>query len=346
MLAAPPEYSAFISYANADNEKAEEICDHLEAQKLRCWIAPRDVRAGKEYANEIIIGIERSRCLVLLLSKAANGSQFVKREVERAVTKGRPVIPVRIEDVLPSPGLELFVSSTHWIDAFNGPWSDDMDQLVRAVTDAIATASPGRHPAFLPDDGDSQWGVRRILSRASVVVLIAALAGIAYRYGAGEAARVAPITEAPSRETLSGPGTPAARTPDPPERPAASAGPIARESAPPGERTPPAVPRETARPVSQPPARTAVDAEMLEDLRQQGTRLALRAQVVDGSLERLAEQMRPNGLRGDIVLRQKSAASSLAAGERALERENLEAARRFFEQARMDVDALESFLGR
>ena len=65
-----PEYSAFISYATADKAKAEEICAYLEGRGLRCWIAPRDVRAGREYANEIINAIERAPVLVLVLSGA------------------------------------------------------------------------------------------------------------------------------------------------------------------------------------------------------------------------------------------------------------------------------------
>ena len=34
----------------------------------------------------------------------------VRREVERAVSKHKPVFPVRISEVVPSPALELFVS--------------------------------------------------------------------------------------------------------------------------------------------------------------------------------------------------------------------------------------------
>src|ERR671914_1230780 len=110
------EYSAFISYASDDREKAEAICTSLEAQGFVCWIAPRDVRAGREYGDEIIRGLERSAAVVLVLSEAANTSVFVRREVERAISKQKPVFPVRIEDVTPSPGLELFISGTHWID--------------------------------------------------------------------------------------------------------------------------------------------------------------------------------------------------------------------------------------
>jgi hypothetical protein len=134
-------YSAFISYASPDREKAEAICASLEARGMTCWIAPRNVRAGHEYANEIIRGIEESRCLVLLLSQAANESVFVRREVERAVSKRKPVFPFRIEEVLPSPSLELFVSATHWIDAWGGRLLDHVEKLAHDLSDESTVAS-------------------------------------------------------------------------------------------------------------------------------------------------------------------------------------------------------------
>lgn len=131
----PPQFSAFISYASADHVKAEEICSSLETRGLVCWIAPRDIRPGHEYGDEIIRGIQQSRCLVLVLSEAANESPFVRREVERAVSKRKPVFPIRIEEILPSPSLELFVSATHWIDAWSGRLVDHMDRLARHLRD-------------------------------------------------------------------------------------------------------------------------------------------------------------------------------------------------------------------
>src|SRR5688500_10343479 len=49
----PLEYSAFISYASDNREKAEAICASLEQRGRVCWIAPRDIRAGREYGDEI-----------------------------------------------------------------------------------------------------------------------------------------------------------------------------------------------------------------------------------------------------------------------------------------------------
>lgn len=141
-------HAAFISYATPDRPKAEAICDSLEAKGLKCWIAPRDVRSGRNYPEEIIRGIGLCRCLVLVLSEAANESTFVRLEVERAVSKRKPVFPIRVEDVLPSPSLELLVASTHWIDAWAGDLVQHMDRLARDLSDdrgeAVLQSGVGR----------------------------------------------------------------------------------------------------------------------------------------------------------------------------------------------------------
>jgi len=128
-------FSAFISYASQDKQKAFEICESLEQRGFRCWIAPRDVRSGHPYPDEIIRGIEQSRCLILVLSDAANQSVIVAREVERAVGHRKAVFPVRIEEVLPSRGLELLVSTVHWIDAWTGNMNAHIERLARDLQD-------------------------------------------------------------------------------------------------------------------------------------------------------------------------------------------------------------------
>ena len=56
-------------------------------------------------------------------------SIFVKREVERAVSKGKPVFPIRVREVMPSRSLELFISSAHWIDAWKPPMEKYLERL-------------------------------------------------------------------------------------------------------------------------------------------------------------------------------------------------------------------------
>ena len=80
----------FISYATPDVEIAKQCLQALEKENMECFFAPRDIQMGHIYANDILDAINRSDVFLLLLSKAADNSPHVLREVERAVSK-KPV---------------------------------------------------------------------------------------------------------------------------------------------------------------------------------------------------------------------------------------------------------------
>lgn len=124
---------AFVSYASPDREIAFRIAAFLEERGIGCWIAPRDVPPGKDYGAAILEGIENSRVLVLILSEESNSSAFVQKEVERAVSKAKAVLPVRIREVTPSGSLEFFVSSAQWVDAWRSPMEQHLSKLADAI---------------------------------------------------------------------------------------------------------------------------------------------------------------------------------------------------------------------
>ena len=71
--------------------------------------------------------------MLLVFSSNSNVSNHIKREVERAVNRGKPVIPVRIEDVLPSKSLEYFISTQHWFDAYSLPMEMHLQRLAKII---------------------------------------------------------------------------------------------------------------------------------------------------------------------------------------------------------------------
>src|SRR5215207_702158 len=161
----------FVSYASPDRDIAFRIVGFLEEQGITCWVAPRDVPPGVEYGQAIIDGIEQSRALVLILSDQSNDSMFVKKEVERAVSKTKPVLPVRIREVTPSGSLEFFISSAQWVDAFKSPMEQHLLPLVAAIK---AMAAPGSAPvrsSSLPPPRRSSAPV--IAGIAAAVVIVA-----------------------------------------------------------------------------------------------------------------------------------------------------------------------------
>ncbi len=127
-------HDAFISYSTHDKAVADAACALLESRGIRCWIAPRDVTPGMDWGSEIIDAINGARVMVLVYSASANESGQIRREVERGVHKGIPIVPFRIEDVPMSKSLEYFISAQHWLDALTPPLEQHLDYLARTVT--------------------------------------------------------------------------------------------------------------------------------------------------------------------------------------------------------------------
>ncbi len=85
-------YDVFVSYSSKDKTTCDALCATFENKGIRCWIAPRDILPGANWGEAIIRGIEQCQVMVLVFSAHSNESPQVKREVERAVSKGIPVI--------------------------------------------------------------------------------------------------------------------------------------------------------------------------------------------------------------------------------------------------------------
>ncbi|MES2658995.1 MAG: toll/interleukin-1 receptor domain-containing protein [Verrucomicrobiota bacterium] len=142
----PTQYriGAFISYSTDDSEAAFTICEKLESMGRTCWIAERDVRAGRDYGEEIINAIDDAACVVLVFSAASNASAFVKREIERAASKNKPILAVMIEKVKPSPGIELFISSVQWVNATDGRLAFHMENLSEEIGNLQSATNEAR----------------------------------------------------------------------------------------------------------------------------------------------------------------------------------------------------------
>ena len=59
----------FISHSSSDAKQAEALCGYLEKRNKKCFIAPRDIRSGHEYAEELLDGIDNSYVVILMLSE-------------------------------------------------------------------------------------------------------------------------------------------------------------------------------------------------------------------------------------------------------------------------------------
>jgi TolB-like protein len=136
-------YDIFISYSSIDKGPAETICGILEQNGISCWIAPRNITPGLDFAEAIIDGIKSSKIFILVHSANSNNSKQVIREVDRAVHAGLKVINLRLQDIPLSKQLEYYLSSVHWLDAIKPPLEEHVKKLSAEVKALLSKDNSG-----------------------------------------------------------------------------------------------------------------------------------------------------------------------------------------------------------
>ena len=127
----------FISYDTADKPHATDLRRLLTEHGYRVWMAPEDIRGSTPWPEQILKGIDGAALLVVLISSGSNQSSHVAREVSIAVDHGKPVLPIRIEEVAISGTLQYLLGLVQWVDAFP-PLPKHSDRLMALIADLFA----------------------------------------------------------------------------------------------------------------------------------------------------------------------------------------------------------------
>ena len=138
-------HDVFISYSVKDKPIADAICASIEADGIRCWIAPRDIAPGEDWPMAVTKAITESLVMVLVFSASSNSSPDVSRELFLAANSKLVIIPFKIENVEPEPGKQYYLARTHWLDAINPPTQEQ----IRALIDCVKALLPVREPPTL-----------------------------------------------------------------------------------------------------------------------------------------------------------------------------------------------------
>lgn len=135
----------FISYSTKDRDIAFDIVSFLEQQDLPCWIAPRDISKGHDYTDLISDAIENCSAVVLVCSTRSLESQYVKKEIDMAISCNKMVVPFKIDHVTPSKGFLFLIGNIQWIEAASQTHShfpEIIHALGRSTDNVIGTIQP------------------------------------------------------------------------------------------------------------------------------------------------------------------------------------------------------------
>jgi hypothetical protein len=120
----------FISYASPDFAHATAACRDLEEHGIVCWIAPRDIdRDILPYTEAITHAIAQVRAVLVLVSETANLSVHIPRELDLALERKLPIVPMRLADVRPARQLNYLLRTCQWLNAYGRDTSSSLEEL-------------------------------------------------------------------------------------------------------------------------------------------------------------------------------------------------------------------------
>lgn len=132
---------AFISYSSKNQSSADAMRKLFNKNGIDTWMAPYDIPAGSEYAEVLYDALENCSCLVLMLTNNSQNSKWVRSEVDIAVSNGKAVIPVKLEDIELNSSMKTYLAGrqivpVHVIDE----GSYEIQSLLDGVRNFVNTA--------------------------------------------------------------------------------------------------------------------------------------------------------------------------------------------------------------
>ena len=144
-------HDVVISYQTQDTSAATAIRDSLEAAGITCWMAPRDITAGSAWSAAIVQAIAQAKVLLLVGSAHAFTSRQVARELERADSKEKIIVPVMLEPVSLTNDFEYYLGRVQHFPAYPPPLDDHLKQLVISLRSVLSGQIPSTTPPLRPD---------------------------------------------------------------------------------------------------------------------------------------------------------------------------------------------------
>jgi WD40 repeat protein len=148
-------HKVFICHSSKDKLVADAACAALEAHRIPCWIAPRDIAPGVEWGGAIVDAITDCQIVLLIFSQHANDSPDVRREINLSISEQKDLVPFRIQNVAPTGSIKYAVSNRHWLDAVDPPMEHRLGELSEKIA-RILNLPPGADPLWTSNPRETE----------------------------------------------------------------------------------------------------------------------------------------------------------------------------------------------
>ena len=151
-------HDVFINYSTKDQPMPDEICETLENNGIKCWIAPRDFKQGKDINSETVRAVKNTKMMILIFSNSSKRGKYVQNDLKIAHNREKPIISFNIDGTNPEEEGEYYLKIQQWISAYPNP-EEHYEKLVNTIFEMMPEAStlvPGEgrlpYPAYRGND--------------------------------------------------------------------------------------------------------------------------------------------------------------------------------------------------
>ncbi|MBR5272863.1 MAG: TIR domain-containing protein [Clostridia bacterium] len=145
----------FLSYKSEDYAEAEWIKGVLEHNGISCWMAPACIPGGSNYASEIPKAIRECRVFVLVLSKKAQESKWVPKEVDQAINEGKTIMPFMLENFELRDDFNFYLSNIQRYTAYENKVLA-AEKMLREIRAMLNIEAPKTAPQQPPQNSSAQ----------------------------------------------------------------------------------------------------------------------------------------------------------------------------------------------
>lgn len=150
----------FISYAKKDyiaadgsvipGNPVDKVIDAFNREGITYWIDRERLAGGDTYAARIARNIKECDVFLFLSSKAANASEWTRREIGAAVAERKRIVPVRLDRSPYDDAVNLYLSSIQHIDWQELGEETALEQIVGQVKHPFVDSTTGIEYGKLP----------------------------------------------------------------------------------------------------------------------------------------------------------------------------------------------------
>ena len=144
----------FISYSRKDKEFAIRLAADLEGKGTKVWIDQSGIQAGDQWRKSIQQALDGCKALVLIISPDSMASEYVEKEWQYILTKGKRIIPV-LYRTAENISFEL-IGLQHIDFRSEDDYPAALDQLHRAL-EQIPCSPPGNGGGSEEDIPQMDW---------------------------------------------------------------------------------------------------------------------------------------------------------------------------------------------